>query len=70
MNSPTILGIGGNKIRDKVFFIAFSLVSKATRNALIHGSQEWDKVEISYYTENDLEEFVVWMQSVDVGHGY
>jgi hypothetical protein len=60
----------GNKIRDEVGFPAFALVSKATLKALKHGSQEWDRVELSYYNENDLDESVLWTQSADVGRGY
>ncbi|KAH9288178.1 hypothetical protein KI387_032295, partial [Taxus chinensis] len=60
----------GNKIRDEAGFPAFALVSKANLKALKHGSQEWDRVELSYYNANDLDESILWTLSADVGHGY
>jgi len=60
----------GNKLRDEAGFPAFALVNKATLKALKHGSQEWDRVDLTYYNENDLDESILWTQSADVGHGY
>lgn len=60
----------GNKIRDEAGFPAFALVNKATLKALKHGSQEWDRVDLTSYNENDLDESILWTQSDDVGHGY
>eukprot|EP00252_Welwitschia_mirabilis_P012604 TRINITY_DN2781_c0_g1_i1.p1 TRINITY_DN2781_c0_g1~~TRINITY_DN2781_c0_g1_i1.p1 ORF type:complete len:396 (-),score=100.20 TRINITY_DN2781_c0_g1_i1:431-1618(-) len=60
----------GTRIRDEANFPAFALVSKATLKALKHGTQEWDKVGLSYYNDNELDESVLWTQSADVGHGY
>eukprot|EP01018_Ginkgo_biloba_P030308 Gb_38438 [translate_table: standard] len=60
----------GLTVKDEVGFPAFALVNKATLKALKHGDQEWDQIYLTDYTENTLDESILWTQSADVGKGY
>eukprot|EP01018_Ginkgo_biloba_P016538 Gb_37140 [translate_table: standard] len=60
----------GDRIKDEEGFPAFALLNKATLKALQHGNREWDKAELSYYDEYEVDESILWSQSDDVGKGY
>ncbi|XP_024533059.1 ricin B-like lectin R40G3 [Selaginella moellendorffii] len=60
----------GSKVQDEAGSPAFSIVNKASGLALQHGSDSFEKVMLSPYDPERLDESVLWTQSDDVGGGY
>lgn len=59
-----------NKAKDSQGCAAFALINKGTRQALRHPRVAQEKVALTTYHQNSLNEEVLWTESKDVGHGW
>jgi hypothetical protein len=59
-----------NKAKDSAGLPAFALINKGTGKALRHPQLAQEKVTVTAYHQNALNEDVLWTESKDVGHGW
>ncbi|KAJ3676626.1 hypothetical protein LUZ60_004038 [Juncus effusus] len=58
------------KVKDEEGYPAFSLINKATKQALKHSLGQSHPVLVTEYNPEKLDESVLWTESRDVGDGY
>lgn len=58
------------KVKDERSYPSFSLVNKATGQALKHGLGETQPVLLTEYRLDTLDESILWTMSEDMGQGY
>lgn len=58
------------RVKDSVGFPSFSLVNKATGQAIKHAIGGSHPVQLTMYKANHLDESILWSESKDTGEGY